>query len=185
MNNEQLIKDIDEIIMTNRVARQFAGTEMAKDSLRKSNDVLSKARIALKNKDGGYEKGLNDAWDLAQKIGRSTIDGGYAPYELFNIFGTRNTCSIFDELSYHEALAKVQEYEEKKAEESKLVPGDVVEFESMCYGLIKGIFIKYENNDSKILTRQGAVTLSGNNVWKITKTGEHVDISGLIGVLYE
>ena len=172
MNNEQLIKQIDELIGIHR--------QLKTDG----NDILSKVRSVLTTKSSDdYKKGLNDAWELAQKIGGVNHPDYYGGEELRDIFGSVNCTHVFNHYSYSKALAKVQEYEKKKAEESKLVPGDVVEFESMCYGLIKGIFIKYENNDSKILTRQGAVTLSGNNVWKITKTGDHVDISELIGVL--
>ena len=190
MNNEKILKDIDELIMTNRVARQFAGTEMAKDSLRKSNDVLSKARIALKNKDGGYEKGLKDAWNLAFKISGSPDKGCYNNDELYEIFDCRSSCGVFDSYSYNTALRLVEEYEKKKDEAAKLVPGDVVDVLGVYDAKNKyhGIFIKYNDNDDVvILTRSyGSTTfINSDNSWEITKTGEHIDISELIGVLYE
>ena len=182
MNNEQLIKDIDEIIMTNRVARQFAGTEMAKDSLRKSNDVLSKARIAIKNKDGGYEKGLNDAWELAQRIGGASHPGYWDADELDEIFGMFNTNSIFDRYSYQEALAKVEEYEKKKAEEAaKLVPGDVVKVvnngnnSDTYYGVYLGA---YDITHYVMEKDCGAPSCFSTAHFTLEKIGQHVDLEG-------
>lgn len=176
MNNEKLIEQIDELIGMHR--------QLKTDG----NDILSKVRCTLiKKSSDEYEKGLNDAWKLARKIGGDTDFDGYNCTQLYEIFNSANSCTIFDKYSCQEALAKLEKYEKKKAEEeSKLVPGDVVIVNSIRYGDIKGIFIKYEDDEPIILTRRGgSMRLVGKNVWNIDKTGEHVDISELKEVLYD
>lgn len=177
MNKQELKEKISERIGRNLY---YMSCVVTNDNVRKelaaNNDILNELLLMIKKGKDIYNEGVKDAWELAQKIDILTD-------EVFDSFSCRY---ILDHYTYQEALAKVQEYEKKKAEESKLVPGDVVEFESIRYGKIKGIFIKYEDDDIVILSRKGgSYRLVGKDVWNIEKTGEHVDISGLIGVLYE
>lgn len=176
MNNDKLIEQVDELIGMHR--------QLKTDG----NDILSKVRCALiKKSSDDYEKGLNDAWELAKKIGGVDHPDSWYCDELYEIFGTNSSCAVFDKYSCQEALDKSEEYEKKKAEEeAKLVPGDIVIFNSIRYGDIKGIFIKYEDDEPIILTRKGgSMRLIGKSVWNINKTGEHIDISKLKEVLYD
>lgn len=176
MNKEQLIKQIDEFMELNRQCRQDG------------NDILNRVRGVLTKKNSDdYEKGLNDAWELAQIIGGTSHPGFYDIDELNDIFGWDDTADIFDHFSYAEALAKVQEYEKKKEEEmNKLTPGDVVEVHNMTYGDCKAIFVKYEDDDIILFRRKGgSFRLIGKNNWDIVKTDKHIDISGLVEVLYD
>lgn len=135
-----------------------------------------------------YNRGLNDAWELARKIvSLLPEEGGYSCYDMRGIFGPVSLRDISNKFTVQEALAKSQEYEKKKAEEeAKLVPGDVVEIKNMSYGDRKAIFIKYEDDDAIVLFRKGGSTrLVGKDVWTIVKTGKHVDISELVEVLYD
>lgn len=115
MNNEKLVKQIDEFMALNRQCRQDG------------NDLLNKVRgVLTKSNSDEYERGLNDAWELARKICDEIINGGYTSTELRNIFGSASTSNVFH-YTYQEALAKVEEYEKKKTGEAiKPVRGDVV-----------------------------------------------------------
>ncbi len=184
MSNEKIIKDIDEIIMTNRISKQLAVTEMEKDSFRKSNDVLARARTIIKNFDNEktdeYNRGLNDAWDLAQRIGGTSHPGFYDADELDAIFGWFNSNSVFDHHSYVEALAKVQEYEKKKAEEAaKPIIGNVVKVvdNGNPHNVYYGIYLGSHDNVHYIQERNCcAPSCFSINHFTLTKTGQHVDL---------
>ena len=185
MSNEKIIKDIDEIIMTNRISKQLAVTEMEKDSFRKSNDALARARTIIKNFDNEktdeYTRGLNDAWNLAQKIGGADQPGFYDADELDAIFGWCSSTNVFDHFSYTEALAKVEEYEKKKAEEAAiLVRGDIVKVtakrnSAYNYGIYLG-----DDYYSYYILRREIISASQytKNFYTLEKTGQHVDLEG-------
>ena len=60
--------------------------------------------------DEAYQRGLNDAWDVAKKI--STMDSPTRD----EIFGLVITSNIIDENSAPEAIEKIQKYEQKQDE---------------------------------------------------------------------
>ena len=59
----------------------------------------------------GYEKGLNDAWELVKKI------CGMTRQDLYEIFKIEDAylADILDDNTYQEAIAKIEAYEESKA----------------------------------------------------------------------
>lgn len=63
----------------------------------------------LHTPDEAYNRGLNDAWNLAKKIVLPEDKGGYTADELEDIFGK----SAFTTLTAQEALAKVKAYGEE------------------------------------------------------------------------
>lgn len=63
-----------------------------------------------------YEQGLEDAWEAARAIGKSTKDGGLDLHELVQIFGTPFTTSIFNRFTAAEAIVKMKTYEEEHQE---------------------------------------------------------------------
>lgn len=70
-----------------------------------------------------YNRGLNDAWELAKKIVINSDDGGYTANELEEMFRTIFPDEVFADFSPQEALAKVKAYEEERNE---IKVGDVV-----------------------------------------------------------
>ena len=65
-----------------------------------------------------YERGLNDAWECARKIGTEIKDGGIDIYTLKEIFGKEaTTVSIFRDYSAKEAIAKINTYEDKQKDD--------------------------------------------------------------------
>jgi hypothetical protein len=59
-----------------------------------------------------YEDGLNEAWELARKIGG--IDNGYTSGELSDIFGTCSAGYIFDNLTISETMDAIENSERIK-----------------------------------------------------------------------
>ena len=58
-----------------------------------------------------YEDGLNDAWEVARKIGSAD---GYSCGELSDIFGSRSVGYVFDYLTASEAIDAIEKYERLK-----------------------------------------------------------------------
>lgn len=179
--HEQIIKEIDVAIMKNRVMRRCSTSDFDKDCFRENNDLLGRVRTILKSQKE-YERGLNEAWELAKKIGGMKGDGIYTCDELEKIFGYRDPADIADNYSYQEALTKVQAYEKKKEEEAaKPKLGDVVEFYSNGTLDRRGVYLYDDGNEVLVLvngfpTPQRLTT----SLWTLKKTGEHVDIQGML-----
>ena len=116
-----------------------------------------------------YNKGLNDAWELARKI--FTFNDN----KIKEIFGVAGKRSAFDDLSPQEALAKLEAYEK---EQNEIKVGDVVEIKSTkeCY-VILAIYGKTiwgyscEGVESPLQELDGVT---------ITKTGKHIDIQSVL-----
>ena len=110
--------------------------------------------------------GQEEAWELAQKICCTPIDGGFNPRELIEIFGTVPASGIFSLNTYTEAAAKVAEWEKAKEE---ICVGDVVEFEG-SYGVVVGVeecYIKGFTSDWILFHCMKKYC---------TKTGRHIDV---------
>ena len=61
-----------------------------------------------------YNRGLNEAWDMAKQIIKYAADGGFSPDVLREIFGVSTIQYIFKYNSAAEALAKIKAYEDKQ-----------------------------------------------------------------------
>ena len=116
----------------------------------------------------GYNKGLNDAWELAKKC--VDLEGRGEDNELmFKIFNTVFLKQLFNDNTPQEALAKLKEYED-----SKIEVGDVVT----------------EGNRTFIVTHISCDCVFGllpdgdlYSVPKISdckKTGKHIDIKAIL-----
>lgn len=115
-----------------------------------------------------YNKGLNDAWELARRIYEFTCD------ELEEIFGVKyGFHDLISKYTPQEALAKLKAYED-----SKIEVGDVVQFEKQ-FGVVTkcgdmflagvredGIMFSWHKKDCK-------------------NTGKHIDITSILEQISE
>ena len=115
-------------------------------------------------------EGEQVAWELARKIVRQPINGGYKQSEFEEIFGCGYISDIFEKYTYSEAAAKVEAWEKAK-EEIKV--GDVVSHEEK-YGVV---------------ISEGTICFRGFTddgtpfEWykeRCTKTGRHIDIDSFL-----
>ena len=125
----------------------------------------------------GYEKGLNDAWEVCKKIMLSEEDSGYTYLELQDIFDGDGTFSNIGTKSIQEVMNRVKAYEEKK---NKIVRGDVVKCRYANKIVRNGIFLAEYSDHYLVLMREFNVPQRLNkNAYTLTKTGKHVDIGKL------
>ena len=186
MKHEKIIEKIKQTIDDNRIARIYGvGTSLTDDALRRSNDILAQARTIIKNTENDYERGCEDAWELARKIVGDT--NAYTLGQLSDIFDNLLIEDIFDGHTYQEALAKVEAYEQKKKEEAeKPVVGDVVEcvYKYDASRRFKGIVRDIEDDHIYIITKEYThVTVLLKSEFDIKKTGKHVDIQGMLDAI--
>jgi hypothetical protein len=133
MKYEELIKEIKRKITDNKNSINDTTSYKPYEIrfiLHDNNILLEKIEDILKNADKEYERGCEDAWELARKVVDFPSCGGYWDRELNNIFGVGYSYrEVLRECSAKEALAKIEAYEQKKIEEAekqKIKLGDVV-----------------------------------------------------------
>ena len=118
-----------------------------------------------------YNKGMNDAWELAKKIVLNEIDGGMSVKDFYNIFDkTMGDEDVLKKFSPKEVLAKLEAYE-KGLEEIKA--GDVVQ----CGG-IKGVVGRVMKSELCVICADGS-----SGYWtksECENTGKHIDISAIL-----
>lgn len=130
-----------------------------------------------------YNRGLNDAWELAQRIA-CQWSIGYSIEELDEIFGNERigTASTMRNYTYQEALAKVEAYEKKKAEEAaKLEPGDVVKVidNGNPYNTYHGVYLGTMDYSHYIQERGShCPTTFNKHYFTLMKLDQHVDLEG-------
>lgn len=174
MDKERVIKNMRDAIETNKHIRE------------QTNNALSHGIGLLEKQDGEYERGLNDAWELAKKVDCYPIDGGWGYDELHVIFDSHNTSEIFKNHTYQEALAKVKAYEKNKEEEAaKPKLGDVVEvIHRNRIGQethVKGIYLQETDETHNVVVDSGNVYIfEKESVVSINKTGDFLDIPGTL-----
>lgn len=120
----------------------------------------------LHTPDEAYNKGLDDAWELAKKIVLPDHLGGYTVDELKDIFGKNTFASLMNTFSPQEALAKVKAYEER----NEIKVGDVVEFKDGC---IESIVTKVDGYTIYKLFKSGDCNSCDKKDLK--KTDKHYD----------
>ena len=99
-----------------------------------------------------YEDGLNEAWEVARKIGSAD---GYKCGELEEIFGSLSISNILCTNTASEAIAKIKEYEEiKVGDEVVNVAGKksvVVQVEGLVITIVEsdGVVGRWSKEDFK------------------------------------
>lgn len=189
MKHEKILQEIEQQLMENRVTLSHSVFTNEIKHLRANNNLLGKIKTILKDTDKEYERGCEDAWELARKLFGSTNNGAYSASEFYKIFDNRPITIAMEEHSYKEALAKVEAYEKKKKEEEeakKIVFGDVVE----CKGLVNtyiGIFVSEIDDKYAVLMNDcnKELQLLTKSNWTLTKTGKHFDIQGMLDEIGE
>ena len=110
---------------------KIARLVMEKEELKDENERLKAENEKMSVKIDAYElcgdqheeeynqafnQGAEAAWELARKIARQPISGGYKRSEFEEVFGCGYISDIFENYTYSEAAAKVAEWEKAKEE---------------------------------------------------------------------
>lgn len=134
------------------------------------DNVATSANIAV-DKAKAYQKGLNDAWELARKI-ENKLDIPTAR----EIFGAYRIADILDNFRPQEALAKIEAYEESKA----IKVGDVVETGGNLAVVVSFGTFKVKDDSIHVVYFDGVTNCLRKDNKSIKKTGRHIDIEHLL-----
>lgn len=119
-----------------------------------------------------YNKGMNDAWEIAKKLYLNKKNGGLSNAEVEEIFGQLTTSEIFLQYTPQEIKPKIEAWEKAKAE---IKVGDVVmDTEDNVFCVLQ----KLKHNKYALLNNKGNHSyLPGS---ELTKTGRTIDIASLL-----
>lgn len=119
-----------------------------------------------------YNKGLEDAWELANKLNNMVMQ------DIINIYGfCLGRDEVFVVMTPQEALAKLEAYEKEQAE---IKVGDVVINEDAG---TKGVVAKVRGEIIYVLFRDGSAGKHEKTDFK--KTGKHIAIQKILDELKE
>lgn len=110
MTREEHTEKINEIIRENRAIKAIISTQ--NDKLNKLSNMCDDAKEA-------YQRGLEDAWELARRIRLNVEDGGISVSELCEMFHTNTTYNIFKGYSAQEVIKRIEEHEKQKTQIKK------------------------------------------------------------------
>ena len=168
------IKEIDELNNHLILENTAVGTDMLDKLERLDSDYVNEHYGELQ--DEAYNKGLEDAWELAKKLWHNDAEKNDG------IYGIGYFIDIANEYTPQEALAKLEAYEKK--EQAKIKVGDVVtdkehEVEILVTIIYTTHFDGIKVNADNECGKFGA-TYSGMCIRDFEKTGKHIDIQSVL-----
>lgn len=159
---------------------KFAVDVIAKEDLEQLNsDYINEHYGDLQ--DTAYQRGLNDAWNVARKIAMETDDGGVSISALYEMFGTESMCMIMKNNTVYDATDKLKAYEEKQKADNKIEVGDEVIYN----GTTKCIVVRPEDDEryASLIDSDGTHYFADHRECK--KTGRHFDIHKILKEMKE
>lgn len=146
------------------------------DKLEKYHEIPQEKLADMLNEQ--YERGLNDAWQIAIKLGSYDAD---VRVKIFNHSDAYHYGWVVNNYTPKEILSKIEEWEKEQIEilknkEKEIVVGDVVSFKDGT----KGVVMDEDGVDNiAIFTENGCIE-AWMNKKNVTKTGEHIEIDNIL-----
>ena len=172
---------IDDLILINK--------DYAEESAELLNIIQSMADHRIQDIEEAYNRGLNEAWELAREVYSSSYRGGDDMKKCKDIFGGMTASHIFTHFTGFEAIRRVKEYEarlKKEEEVQSFKRGDIIQYDMGRGGIFEGIFL-YEDVEAEeywvISPASGIPQAISKNTFTLTKTGNHVEIDKNLRVI--
>lgn len=129
--------------------------------------------------DTAYQRGLEDAWNVARKIAVETDDGGVSISALYEMFGTESMCMIMKNNTVYDAIAKLKAYEEKQKADNKIEIGDEVNWLGDCF-IVTRIFQPRNMKEQCDGIDDDGCVYRDILMDDLEKTGRHFDIKSIL-----
>ena len=144
-------------------------------NMKLTNIVTQRGQDWKKKLEAEYQRGLEDAWNVARKIAVETDDGGVSISALYEMFGTESMRMIMKNNTVYDAIAKLKAYEEKQKADDEIKVGDEVIY-------IEHKFIVFatetEEHYASLFDVNGRHASASQSECK--KTGRHFDIASIL-----
>lgn len=129
-------------------------------------------RKAQERYDEGYQKGLDDAWELARKLLFTEANGGMSLDEITECFGSEYDIARSLHMDVADTKAKYDAWKAKKEQEDEIHVGDEVRWNHM-YELM--VVVK-KVNDHYGLIHLSDGSYDTSDGCHLVKTGKHYDL---------
>lgn len=165
MMDEEIRQALSEV----REMKQMCGNI----NMKLTNIVTQRGQDIKKKLEAEYQRGLNDAWEAARKVGHCKLWDDYTKDT-----GKPSVCAVavLDRYTASEAIEKLKAYEEKQKAEDEIKVGDEVK---PYYSDIAGVVTLVYGDTIYVLWRDGSST-SIIKLKDLRKTGRHFDISSIL-----
>ena len=129
--------------------------------------------------DEAYQRGLEDAWEAAQKVVCKTTAGGMSLDTLKEIFGVQSPAAIMQSNTAQQAIDKIKTYEDKRSD--RIEVGDIVDRYLNDKFDGRGIYLGGNGDFWDCLFWENAlpITLAFPKE-QFKKTGKHYDIASIL-----
>lgn len=150
-------------------------------NMKLTNIVTQRGQDWKKKLEAEYQRGLEDAWNVARKIAVETDDGGVSISALYEMFGTESMRMIMKNNTVYDAIAKLKAYEEKQKADGEIKAGDVVRWKDKDINDGLALITWIGGKDGKqcnVMCEDGS-----SGVWntdEFVKTDRHVDIESIL-----
>lgn len=118
-------------------------------------------RSEMKNGKDDYNRGMEDAWEIARKIANDPSIGGMKSSEICKIFNVEFYREVFVYYTCDEVKEKIEEWE-KKAEEDNPIPNGTIA-RTKIFGKNKVIITGHANENGYFIYR--TLDLKGDVMW--------------------
>ena len=168
MMDEEIRQALNEV----REMKQMCGNI----NMKLTNIVTQRGQDWKKKLEAEYQRGLEDAWNVARKIAVETDDGGVSISALYEMFGTESMRMIMKNNTVYDAIAKLKAYEEKQKADDEIKVGDEVIYN----GTTKCVVVDPETNEkyASLFDCNGIHYFADHRECK--KTGRHFDIASIL-----
>ena len=163
------LNDIEENVRS--IKATWGNTIMTLDNIKSGLKADRQKAI-----DEAYQRGIDDAWEVAKKIFGYEFDGGLPVDELRNAFGFESgpfcTADILRTNTASEAIAKLKAYEEQRKADAEIKVGDEVMSNNAISdhtGVV--LALSLGETSAKVLENDGSMAWVAVNV--LIKTGRH------------
>ena len=126
---------------------------------------------------GAYQRGLEDAWEAAQKVVCKTTAGGMSLDTLKEIFGVQSPAAIMQSNTAQQAIDKIKTYEDKRSD--RIEVGDEVTHKSDSV-VWKAVCIRIDGDRQHMNLMGYTGSVGYYPVDDFTKTGKHYDIASIL-----
>ena len=128
--------------------------------------------------DEAYQRGLEDAWEAAQKVVCKTTAGGMSLDTLKEIFGVQSPAAIMQSNTAQQAIDKIKTYEDKRSDRIE-VGDEVTDLQSGANFVVTHLW-KNNHGDKGVSGFNNDCSAFSATLDKVSKTGRHFDVDKIL-----
>lgn len=168
MMDEEIRQAVSEV----REMKQMCGNI----NMKLTNIVTQRGQNWKAKLEAEYQRGLDDAWEAARKVGHCKLWDDYTKDT-----GKPSVCAVavLDHYTAYEAIEKLKAYEEKQKTDDEIKVGDEVDWLGDCF-IVTRIFQPYNMKEQCDGIDDDGCVYNYVLMDDLEKTGRHFDIASIL-----